>query len=218
MTITVKPVHAISERAIRVVLISATLFILLLAILIVIQPEIDPAWRFVSEHAIGRHGWLMSIAFLLMAASGFTTAIALWSQVKVGGRIGISFLLIGALGLTLAGIFPTDPITTPIAAQSTSSQLHSWGAVLGDGVLIGATIITLGLLRNPSWRAARFWLIGVLALAWLVLVWLMMSMPADGNFGPDVPVGWPSRLLLVSYCLWFIVTAWQALRLRRQNM
>ena len=218
MTITVKPVHSISERAIRIILVSAALFILLLATLIVIQPEIDPAWRFVSEHAIGRHGWLMAIAFLALAASSFTTAIVLWSQVKVGGRIGIGFLLIGALGLTLAGLFPTDPITTPMNAQSTSSLLHSWGAVLGDGVLIGATLITLGLLRNEFWRPARLWLIATLATMWTSLSWLMMSMPADGNFGPDVAVGWPSRLLLVSYCLWFIVTAWQVLRLRKQNM
>lgn len=218
MTITVKPITSISESAIRIILASATLFILLLALLIIIQPEIDPSWRFVSEHAVGRYGWLMSIAFLAMAASGFTTVLALWSQVKIGGKIGVGFLLIGALGLTLAGIFPTDPITTPLDAQSTSSQLHSLGAVLGDGVLIGATLITLGLLRNPSWRAARVWLIGALALAWFVLVWLMLSMPADGNFGPDVAVGWPSRLYLVSYSLWFIAIAWQALRLRTQNM
>lgn len=218
MTITVKPIHSIPERAIHIILISATLFILLLALLIIIQPEIDPSWRFVSEHAVGRHGWLMSIAFLAIAASSFTTALALWSQVKIGGKIGVGFLLIGALGLTLAGIFPTDPVTTPLDAQSTSSQLHSLGAVLGDGVLIGATLITLGLFRNPSWRAARLSMIAALALAWLILVWLMMSMPADGNFGPGVAVGWPSRLYLVSYSLWFIVTAWQALRLRRQSM
>jgi hypothetical protein len=217
MIITVKPVHSISERAIRIILISATLFIILLAILIVLQPEIDPAWRFVSEHALGRYGWLMSIAFLAMAASCFTAALILWSQVRVGGRIGIGFLLIGSVGLTLAGIFTTDPITTPLEAQSLSSQLHGWGAVLADGVPLGATLITLALLRNPSWHAARLWLIGALAIAWIVYAWLMLSMPMDGNFGPEVTVGWPSRLLLVSYCLWFIVTAWQALRLRRQS-
>jgi hypothetical protein len=217
MTITVKPVHSISEAAIRIILTSATLFILLLATLLVIQPEIDPAWRFVSEHAIGRHGWLMSIAFLSMAASGVATALTLWSQVRVGGRIGIGFLMIGALGLTLAGIFTTDPITTPLDAQSTSSQLHGLGAVLGDGVAIGATIITLSLIRNKAWRAARAWLIGILAIVWIVYAWLIMSMPADGNFGPGVAIGWPSRMLMVSYCLWFIVTAWQALQLSRQT-
>lgn len=217
MTITVKPVHSISGSAIRVILAAATLFLVLLAALLVLKPEIDPAWRFISEYAIGRHGWLMSVAFLSLAACCVATVIALWSQLRVGGRIGAGFLLIGALGLTLAGLFTTDPITTPLDAQSTSSQMHGLGAILGDGVAIGATIITLSLLRNKAWRAARGWLIGILAIMWIVYAWLIMSMPADGNFGPAVSIGWPSRMLMVSYCLWFIVIAWQALRLRRQT-
>jgi hypothetical protein len=216
MTTTVKSVNSISESAVRAALASAILFLVLLAALIVLKPEIDPAWRFISEYGIGRHGWMMFLAFLALAASCVATVIALWSQLRVGGRIGIGFMLIGALGLTLAALFTTDPITTPLDAQSTSSQIHGLGAILGDGIPIGATIITLSLIRNKSWRAARGWLIGILAVVWIVYAWLIMSMPADGNFGPDVPVGWPSRMLLVSYCLWFIVTAWQALRLRRQ--
>jgi len=217
MTTIVKQVHSISESAIRAILASAILFLVLLAALLVLKPEIDPAWRFISEYAIGRHGWMMTLAFLALAACCVATVIALWSQVRLGGRIGTGFLLIGALGLTLAGIFTTDPITTPLDAQSTSSQLHGLGAILGDGVPIGATLITASLIRNKSWRRARWWMIGILAVIWIVYTWLIMSMPADGNFGPGVAVGWPSRLLMVSYCLWFIVTAWQALRLHRQT-
>ena len=217
MTTIVKQVHSISESAIRAILASAILFLVLLAALLVLKPEIDPAWRFISEYAIGRHGWMMTLAFLALAACCVATVIALWSQVRLGGRIGTGFLLIGALGLTLAGIFTTDPITTPLDAQSTSSQLHGLGAILGDGVPIGATLIIGSLIRNKSWRRARWWMIGILAVIWIVYAWLIMSMPADGNFGPGVAVGWPSRLLMVSYCLWFIVTAWQALRLHRQT-
>lgn len=216
MAITVRPLNSISEPAVRVALISAALFLVLLAALLVLKPEIDPAWRFISEYAIGRHGWMMSLAFLSMAASCVATVIALWSQLRVGGRIGAGLLLIGALGLTLAGIFTTDPITTPMEAQSTSSQLHGVGTILGDGVPLGATILSLSLIRNRSWRPARSWLIAMVVLIWSIYAWFIMSMPADGNFGPDVSVGWPNRLLMISYCLWFIAIAWQALRLRRQ--
>jgi hypothetical protein len=216
MTTIVKPVYSISESAIRAILASAILFLVLLAALLVLKPEIDPAWRFISESAIGRYGWMMALAFLSLATSCIATVIALWSQVRMGGRIGIGFLLIGALGLTLAGVFTTDPITTPLNAQSMSSQLHGLGAILGDGVPVGATLITGSLIRNKSWRRARWWLVGILALVWIVYAWLIMSMPADSNFGPGVAVGWPSRLLMVSYSLWFIITGWQALRLRRQ--
>jgi hypothetical protein len=206
-----------SPTAARASLGGSVLFLVLLGALLVLQPEIDPAWRFISEHALGRYGWLMSIAFLSMAASGIAAAITLWPQVRLGGKIGIGFLMIGALGLTLAGIFTTDPITTPMEAQSTSSQLHGLGALLGDGIAIGAIFITGSLLRNKAWRPARAWMIGALALVWVAYVWIIVSMPADGNFGPDVPIGWPSRFYLMSYAVWFIVTAWQALRLRKQT-
>jgi hypothetical protein len=217
MTITVnKSMNSITERAIRITFASATLFLVLLGALLVLKPEIDPAWRFISEYAIGRHGWMMSLAFLSLAASGLATVIALWSQLGISGKIGSAFLLIGALGLSLAGIFTTDPITTSMNAQSTSGQIHGLGAILGDGVPVGATVISLSLFRNRSWGSARWWMIGILAIIWLVYAWFIMSMPADGNFGPEVLIGWPNRLLMVSYCLWFIVTAWQALKLRQQ--
>jgi len=215
-TIPFQSVKTIPEVVARMALAAALLFLVLLAALLLLQPEIDPAWRFISEHALGRHGWMMSVAFLSMAVSGVATAITLWPQVRLGGRIGIGLLMIGAVGLTLAGIFTTDPITTPMEAQSTSSQLHGLGAVLGDGIAIGAIFITGSLLRNQSWRPARGWMIGALALVWFAFVWVTTSIPADGNFGPDVPVGWPSRFYLVSYAVWFIVIAWQALRTRRQ--
>src|SRR5688500_3528888 len=124
MTTIVKPIVSISESAIRAILASATLFLVLLAALLVLKPAIDPAWRFISEYAIGRHGWMMALAFLSLATSCIATVIALWSQVQLGGRIGIGFLLIGAAGLILAGVFTTDPITTPLDTQSTSSKLH----------------------------------------------------------------------------------------------
>jgi len=119
--------------------------------------------------------------------------------------------------LTLAGRFTTDPITTPMDAQSTSSQLHGLGAILGDGILAGAIFLTISLARNPVWRSARISLIAALLLVAAVYVWLIVSIPADGQFGPGVTVGWPSRLLIVSYCLWVLTAVWQALRLRGRS-
>src|SRR4028119_1389398 len=33
------------------------------------QPELDPPWRFLSEYALGRGGWLMTAAFVALAVS-----------------------------------------------------------------------------------------------------------------------------------------------------
>jgi len=137
MTTTVKLVNSISGSAIRAILASAILFLVLLTALLVLKPEIDPAWRFISEYSIGRHGWMMALAFFSMAASCVATVIALWSQVQPGGKIGIGFLLIGALGLTLAGIFTTDPITTPWMLNRRAASCMAWARCWGTGFQLG---------------------------------------------------------------------------------
>ena len=36
----------------------AVLVALIIVALHVIKPEIEPSWRFISEYATGRHGWI----------------------------------------------------------------------------------------------------------------------------------------------------------------
>lgn len=48
---------------------AAAAFVVLLAALHVLKPELDPSWRMGSEYAIGDYGWVMRIAFFSMALS-----------------------------------------------------------------------------------------------------------------------------------------------------
>lgn len=43
----------------RLSIASGVLFILLLGSLHLLEPEFDPTWRFISEYALGRFGWLI---------------------------------------------------------------------------------------------------------------------------------------------------------------
>ena len=62
--------------------------------------------------------------------------------------------LIGAAGPIPAALFPTDPIATPPDAMTTGGMIHALGAVLGDGIPIAATLLTLSLIRNnPTWSS-----------------------------------------------------------------
>jgi hypothetical protein len=56
--------------------LSGLLFVALLGLLHVLEPAFDPRWRFVSEYALGRYGWLMSIAFVALAVSLAAGALA----------------------------------------------------------------------------------------------------------------------------------------------
>ena len=47
-----------------------------------------------------------------------------------------------------------------------------------------------------------------------MLIALMMG---EAAYGPGAPPGWPPRFLLLSYVVWLITLAAQAIRLRRQH-
>ena len=123
----------------------------LLAALHFIQPDLDPSWTVISEYELGDYGWIMTVAFLAWGLSAVSLFLAIRSQVgDLAGRAGLIFLLIGAAGPILAGLFTTDPVSTPPDALTARGMIHSTGAALVDGILIAATLLTLSLVRkNP---------------------------------------------------------------------
>ena len=68
-TATARLVTAISQTAARLSFAGAATFLVLLAALHFIKPELDSLLRMVSEYEIGRYGWLMVLAFLFLALS-----------------------------------------------------------------------------------------------------------------------------------------------------
>jgi hypothetical membrane protein len=221
-TTTTKPVTAISETAARVSFAAAATFVVLLAALHVLEPEFDPSWRFISEYELGRYGWIMVLAFLSLAVSYVALFIAIRSQLwTIVDRIGLALLLISAVGLAMAGIFTTDPITTSPDAATTSGMLHSVGGTLGLAMTFAAAIISWKLARNPAWSMARrslLWIAGIAVTSTVAfIVFMIMALPSDGKFGPDVLVGWPSRIEILAYSAWLMVVARQAIRVRGQK-
>ncbi len=140
-TATARPVTVVSRTAARLSFAAAATFLVLLAALHFIKPELDPSWRMVSEYEIGRYGGMMMLAFLSQAFSCTTLFVAIQSQIRtIGGKIGLAFLVVSALGMTIAAIFTTDPITASQDELTTHGNLHGLGALLGiPGFLIAAT-------------------------------------------------------------------------------
>ena len=68
-------------------LVAGGIMVALIMILHFVEPEYDPSWRMISEYSLGRHGWLMRIAFIAMAISPAATCVALWRS-AVRGRSG----------------------------------------------------------------------------------------------------------------------------------
>ena len=213
-----RPITATSLTAARLSIVAATTFLVLLAILHLIKPGLDPSWRMVSEYEIGRLGWIMQLAFLLLASGCVALFAAIRSQVRTtGGRIGLALLLVSALGMTIAAFFAADPITAGPGELTTHGNLHAVGAFLGiPGFPVAALLVSRSLLRNPSWAPARRSVLLAAALNWVSLLALVATvafvLPQSGGFGPDVPIGWPNRLFLVANCAWLMAVARHVIR------
>jgi hypothetical protein len=94
-----KPVAEVSSTAARLSFAGAATFVVLLAALHFIKPELDPSWHFISEYAIGDYGWIMVLAFLSLALSYVSLFVAIhWQLWTITGRIGLALLLVSALG------------------------------------------------------------------------------------------------------------------------
>ena len=221
---TTQPVTAISLTAARLSIAAVTTYQVTLIALIFIRPDLDPSWHTISEWAIGPYGWIMSLAFLVSAVSYGSLFVALKSQMRSrGGTIGLGILLICTIGTVGVGIFTTDPYP-PERTLSTIGTLH---IIFGSSALMflpfAALLINLSLARkNQAWATERRALLCTAGLPLLGLVGFLVHLaifviPLGDASGPGVPIGWPPRFLFLTYMVWLITLAWQAVRVRSQK-
>jgi hypothetical protein len=213
------PVAPTPRTAASLSLAGTSGFLILLIVLHFLKPELDPSWRFISEYAIGDYGWMMALAFLCLALGYIALFVAIRSQLpRFAGRVGLALLLVSATGVILAGIFTTDPITATENTRTLQGKLHTLGGMLGLAMPFAAALISWSLTRNRAWAPAQRSLRvagGVAVLGFLVSFVSLSAMLAhtDGQFGPDVWVGWPNRLDVLGYSGWLITVGWRALGL-----
>ena len=209
-TITARPATAISLPAARLSFAAAALALVSLAALHALSPELDPSWRMVSEYALGNYSWILSLMFLSLAASCVALFSAIKSEIQTrGGKIGLGFLLAGAVGLAMASVFDV------------THSLHGLAALIGNpGLIIAALLISVSLGRSPAWAPARRLLLWAAQPPWFFFALLLATLfiglaRTGGQFGPGVPIGWPNRLVMLAYGVWLMVVAWRAAQLSR---
>lgn len=182
----------------------------LVAMLHFLEPEFDPSWRMLSEYSLGRYGVLMRGAFLAAGTGVVAVAVAL-SGSAWPGRLGLVLVAIGPLG---AAFVDTDPITTPRAEMSRSSNVH---AALGSLFILGfptaATVAGISTAGVPAvglvlaWASVAPWI----ALAWFLGTTFRYARP-DRRGAPDVRIGWPNRATMLAYLGWLALAAVTMLR------
>jgi len=188
---------------------SLALFVIILISLHFLKPEFDPKWRMISEYEIGNYGFIMRIAFFLWGIGVLATLMRM-NIVPSGFSILIfTWLVIIIIALFGAGIFRTDPII-----KSTNSLTNTIHTLCGTIVILTfpviATIICIRYIRSDLISVPTI-MIGSTIFVWLGQISLFASIAISRrtyhqteNFGPRIYLGWPNRIMVLSYVLWII--------------
>ena len=195
-------------------------FLIILSLLHLLKPELDPSWRMISEYEIGTHGWMMRLAFCCWGLSTFSLVFAIWPACTTrSGKIGRTWLVLIGIALFGAGIFATNAITD--TTISTVDILHKvCGALVILTFPIASSLSITSLIKNEKWSTYQRPLILIEILVWLGMCAFFGSIiaaraahPGVGRVGPEIWSGWPNRLMVICYHIWLIATALMAKRI-----
>lgn len=187
---------------------SALAFIALLAILHLIEPEVDPTWQPISEYALGKGGFLMNIAFLLLGVSFLSLGYYLVKYIpRLGAKIGGWLLIVSSVGNFTAAIWNTDPAGTLPEGMSTSGQIHSGAAGLLGFMILATLFILYQFYKQEVLKKYKHKILIITVLLWLLEISLVIALgvflsKTNGMLTPETPVGWLGRVVIVCCAGW----------------
>lgn len=191
--------------------------ILCLLALHFLDTELKPSFRMVSEYALGKHKWVLTIFFLCWGMCSISAGVMLWNVVTSGwSKFGVVLLFVTGIGAIMGGLFDVQ------------HKLHGLTFAIGIPFLpIGALLISYHLIKKSEWQGNSFSLLLSAHSVWISLVFMAVSMfllfsslkSAGIVYGPDSPPfaelpkgviginGWANRLLVLCYILYPVLTA-----------
>ena len=206
----------------RLAIVAATTYQLLLIVLVLLRPDLPVYSTTISEWAIGQYGWLMQTGFFISAISYLLLFVALRTEVRgKAGKIGLAILVICFLGTVGVGLFTTNPY--PPDLRMAKTLVHTTCGTLAMVLYPVAILLILINIsnRNERWSGYRIPLkaiafLPLLAFTGFVIHLNLYVIPlGTGAVGPNVPVGYPPRIMFLVYHLSLIVIA--ALYIKKEN-
>ncbi len=198
-------------------IVSGALSLLCLLTLHFASPEFKPGWRMVSEYAMGKHKWALTLMFVFWGICSLFTAYLLWNVVTTKwAMFGTVLVFISGIGAFMGVLFDVK------------HKYHGLSFMLGVPTLpVGALIISYHLIKNSNWSfyqseillsAHAIWISVVLMAVSMALIFSgfkKAGMPLDKNAEPPETLpkgiiginGYFNRILILCYIGWLVLIA-----------
>jgi hypothetical protein len=186
-----------------VAIVGTAVFVVLIAALHFLSPDISPIERPTSEYAVGPFGYLMTSAFVAMSASTWALIIGLRRDLSkpAQSRLGLGLLGVWGIGLLVAATFPIDLDGAP---QTLAGTIHAInGPLIFLSLIVGTNLVSRRFKQDVKWRPIhRFE--SVLALI-MIPEFVAGGLAAARETG----AGFAQRILVVTFATWFALAALQ---------
>ena len=175
-------------------------FLLLLAALHFLRPDVNPVVEPMSNYAVGPYGFLFTAADIGYGLAALALTLGLYLGIAPPGRSYVGLSLLGLYGVSelLGGIFPID-----VGGETTTAgAIHNIvGNIAFIGFPIAVILLSLGMGKDERWRSFR---LPALALAGVVVLTVVLTMV---GFNIGIGFGVTQRIANVATMLWMLVVA-----------
>lgn len=187
--------------------IGATLFLLIIFALDIIQPGHNPVLKTISELVYGSYGWLQTLAFIILGIFFFAFVLRLYSMTtkKASSVTGASFFGITSIGFFLIAAFPAQVDALEVTSQGVIH--NSIAGLISASFIIGCITFAHHFRTDPHWK--RYWFYTVLTVIFCIGFAILWAL---------IPEGWElrglsERLLLFSGLVWVSVVSLKMVRI-----
>jgi len=181
-------------------IVGIAVYLLNLAALHFLRPDVNPMLDPVSTYAVGPYGFLFIAANIGSGLAALALTLGLYRGIAPRGRSYVGLFLLGIYGVSelMAAIFAID-----VGAEATmAGTIHNIvGNIAFFAFPIGVILLSLGMGKDERWRSFRR---TALAMSLLVVLTVILTM-VGSNTG--IGFGLTQRLANVTALAWMLLVA-----------